>query len=176
MHTDEWPVIDTHTEYANEWFTAGYDLVRCPDGVERRFYWTDPPDGAEVVAIDDDELILIEQYRPRFRETVLECPGGGVDPGETPCEAGRRELREETGHHADEVSELLTYYPSPWMRMQRTVVFASGLSSVDADHGPHEFPNVRRVSIDDAFEIAQNLPVSGLLVEPLLIARFFDVL
>ena len=68
---------------------------------EGEFYVIDAPDWVNVVALTDrDELLLIEQWRHGVDHATLEIPGGMVDPGETPLEAARRELLEETGYRA----------------------------------------------------------------------------
>ena len=49
---------------------------------------------------------LVRQFRPAVEMVTLELPGGHVDPDETPAEAARKELREETGLIADELISL----------------------------------------------------------------------
>jgi 8-oxo-dGTP pyrophosphatase MutT (NUDIX family) len=51
-------------------------------------------------------VLIVRQYRPAVEHETLELPSGLVDPGETPKEAARRELLEETGYEAGEM-ELL---------------------------------------------------------------------
>ncbi|MGN9845358.1 NUDIX hydrolase [Nonomuraea sp. H19] len=62
---------------------------------------TDAPDdrpAARVVCLDrDGRVLLLHWYDRVARMDVWEPPGGGIDPGETPLEAARRELTEETG-------------------------------------------------------------------------------
>ncbi|MGP3915735.1 NUDIX hydrolase [Nonomuraea sp. 10N515B] len=61
---------------------------------------TDPSDrpAARVVCLDrDGRVLLMHWYDHVSRSDVWEPPGGGIDPGETPLEAARRELAEETG-------------------------------------------------------------------------------
>ena len=59
-------------------------------------------DWCNVVAVTpDDCLVLVWQYRFGIEGFSLEIPGGVVDPGESPEQAARRELQEETGYVAD---------------------------------------------------------------------------
>ncbi len=72
------------------------------------------PDWCNVVAVTpDDELVLVWQHRFGTDALSLELPGGMIDRGEAPAAAARRELREETGFVADEVTPLLTVHPNP---------------------------------------------------------------
>jgi 8-oxo-dGTP pyrophosphatase MutT (NUDIX family) len=60
----------------------------------------DPSDrpAARVVCLDrDGRVLLLHWYDHVARTDLWEPPGGGIDPGETPLEAARRELEEETG-------------------------------------------------------------------------------
>jgi len=51
-----------------------------------------------IVCVDASGRILLLRWRdPHDGSYLWEPPGGGIDPGETPIEAARRELTEETG-------------------------------------------------------------------------------
>ncbi|WP_449060302.1 NUDIX hydrolase [Planomonospora algeriensis] len=53
---------------------------------------------ARAVCVDGSGRVLLMHWRDAVSgQTVWEPPGGGIDPGETPLEAARRELAEETG-------------------------------------------------------------------------------
>lgn len=168
----EWPLLDTVVEYETPYFESGYDLVERPDGVRGRYYWLHPPDAATVVAVTGaGEVVLVEQYRPRQRRRLLECPGGAVDAGESAREAGRRELREETGYRAGELEVLTEYYPSGWDRYSRTVLAATDLTPGDPAHDEGEFIEVRTLDPEAALARAREPPAHGWLLTPLLLAR-----
>jgi len=71
-----------------------------------------------IVAItQDDEIVLVEQFRPPIRSYVLELPAGLVgdldeDPNESKLNAAQRELLEETGFQSDDWQEIFTGPPS----------------------------------------------------------------
>jgi 8-oxo-dGTP pyrophosphatase MutT (NUDIX family) len=58
-------------------------------------------------------VVLIRQLRQGSQAVTLEIPGGLVDPGETPTQAGARELREETGYLTRELVHMGQVNPNP---------------------------------------------------------------
>jgi ADP-ribose pyrophosphatase len=71
------------------------------------YYMLDVPDYVAVIACTrEGRLVLVKQHRPVVGHDVIELPSGHVDPGETPEQAARRELKEETGMIAADI-ELL---------------------------------------------------------------------
>jgi 8-oxo-dGTP pyrophosphatase MutT (NUDIX family) len=78
------------------------------------FYRIESPAWVNVVALTPrDELVMVRQFRQGSRELTLEIPGGIVDPGETPAQAARRELLEETGYGAERLESLGSINPNP---------------------------------------------------------------
>lgn len=167
----EWPVHDSTVAWETEYFDAGYDRVERPGGERANYYWLSPGDSVSIVAVHEGEVVMVEQYRPRQRERFRSCPVGGVDPGESFEEAGRRELREETGYRADDVELLQRYYSEGWLRKERGVVFADGLTPGEQDTDEGEFVDVVTVPVDEAIETARGEPANGWTLTPLLLAR-----
>ena len=108
-----------------------------PDGEAVDYDIKVEPDTAAVVALtDEDEVVLVREYRPGPEELVLELPGGAIEPGEEPVEAARRELLEETGFEGDlrPVAKLLD---CAYSTRERYAFAATGCRRV-AEPSPHD--------------------------------------
>ena len=168
----EWDVIESVVEYETGWYAGGYDLVEQPDGSEKRYYWAELPPAAVVVAVDGDEVVLVEQYRPAVGESFLELPAGIVEPGESFAEAGARELREETGYRAGAATTVETFWVATGvLRHRRGIVVAEDLTTGEVDHDGNEFLGVTTRPIEGALAAARDPPVSDATLEGLLLAE-----
>ena len=172
-HTDhDWPVIESVAEYETGWYTGGYDLVRQPDGSEKRYYWAALPPAVVVVATSGEEMVFVEQYRPAIGEGCLELPAGIVEDGESYTTAGARELREETGFDPGGVSLLEDFWVATGvLRHERAIVFAEGLEPVGRELDDNEFLSVRTLPVEEALDAARQAPANDATIEGLLLAR-----
>lgn len=81
---------------------------------EGEFVYLDSADWVNVIALTpENRVVMIEQFRHGLGEVTLEIPGGMVDPGESPADACRRELLEETGYAGDAVEIIGCVSPNP---------------------------------------------------------------
>lgn len=168
----DWTVLESETEYETGWYTGGYDLVEQPDGSTKRYYWAELPPAVVLVAVADDQVVFVEQYRPTIRESQLELPAGIVEDGESYTEAGARELREETGFDPSGVSLLQEYKVATGvLRHERGIVFAEGLEPVARELDENEFLAVRAMPRDEAIARAREGPTNDATIDGLLLAK-----
>jgi ADP-ribose pyrophosphatase len=168
----DWPVLDSQVEYETGWYTGGYDEVEQPDGSSKRYYWAELPDAAVVVSVLDGELLMVEQFRPTIREHCLELPAGIVESGESFADAGRRELREETGFEAEKCRLLQAVdCTTGLLRHRRGIVWAEGLEPARRKLDGSEFLAVRTVPVEEALETVREPPTNDATLEGILLAR-----
>ncbi len=98
------------------------------------YYITDLADGVHVIAVTpDDEVVMVRQFRAGSGVDSLETPGGLLDPGEDPGDAGARELLEETGYAGDPPVRLGVLRPNPaLLSMAISTVVITGARPVAA--------------------------------------------
>jgi ADP-ribose pyrophosphatase len=88
--------------------------LRAPDGSEIVRDVLRHPGGVGVLAVENDRVWLVRQFRAALGRPMLEIAAGKRDlSGEPPLEGGRRELEEELGMTAAEWVSLGTLAPSP---------------------------------------------------------------
>ena len=108
---------------------------------------------AVILAIEDGDVILVEQYRVPLGRNCLELPAGLIgdeEAGEAVETAAARELEEETGYRSAHIEVVGCFYSSPGMVSESfTLVRASGLTKVGEGGGTDgEDITVHRVALN----------------------------
>lgn len=139
----DWKLLSSNYLYKDGWFTARRDRCEMPSGkIVDPYYVLEYPNWVNAVALTaSDEILLIRQYRHALSRTILEIPGGCMDPGDkSPADAMRRELMEETGYAFDTLEPLGEVSPNPSTNTNLTYMFlATGGRRVGAqDLDPNE--------------------------------------
>jgi ADP-ribose pyrophosphatase len=108
-----WLTLGSEYLYRNPWCAFRVDEVRLPDGAEIEYGILESGGFAAVVPITDEgRVVLVRQWRQPLGDFTLELPSGGVDDGEEPEAAARRELFEETGYRAEGLAHLVSVHTS----------------------------------------------------------------
>ena len=90
------------------------DTVRATQGRETTREIVEHADCVAIVAVNnDDNVLLVKQFRKAVEEELLEIPAGGIEPGEDPVAAVQREMREETGYRPGRVELMGGFYSTP---------------------------------------------------------------
>ena len=98
--------------------------LEAENGDTRQALVVEVPEWVNMIALDDDRnVLLVQQWRYGVAAPTLEIPGGMVDPGESPAEAARRELLEETGYRARHWTRLGVVEPNPAIFDNRCTTF-----------------------------------------------------
>lgn len=104
------------------------DTERDASGREHTYIFGTGPDIAQAVPLwDDGTVTLVSQRRYGLRARSIEVPGGHVDPGESPLDGARRELREETGISARRLTPVTSYLLAIKLQQRFHVFLAEGL-------------------------------------------------
>jgi ADP-ribose pyrophosphatase len=139
--------LKTEVAFATPWFQI---LGKTMRHGEEPYYSLRLPDYVSVVALTEEQHVLIvRQYRPAVERDTLELPSGLVDAGETPEEAARRELLEETAYEGGEWEVLGAMEPDTGRLGNRIwSAVAKGVRRV-ADRAPEEGIEVLTWSLDE---------------------------
>ena len=90
------------------------DTIEEPDGKTTTREIIEHADCVAVVALDkQNNVVMVRQLREAVDKTLLEIPAGGIDPGEEPVDAVRRELQEEIGFLPQKIERLGGFYATP---------------------------------------------------------------
>ena len=138
-------------------FTIRRDHLTTPNGRETKFDIIEH--GGSVVIIPVDEkgnVLLVRQYRHATRGELLELPAGTLDNNEDPEVCAAREIREETGMAAGELTKLGEFYLAPGYSTEFMVVFlATSLSHNPLEADADEFLSVESIPIAEAIKMAE---------------------
>ena len=120
------------------------DTVKLPGGRQTTREVVEHEDVVAVVAVDaEDNVLLVKQFRKPVEKELLEIPAGGIDPGETPDEAVRREMREETGFLPQKLEKLGGFYSSPGFCTEYLYLYLA----TDLIHSPLQAEDSQSISL-----------------------------
>lgn len=78
------------------------------------YYVLELANWVNCIAIDeDDNVMMLRHYRHGVQKYLMEFIGGGMEENESPEEAAKREVEEETGYTGGAIYHVGTSYPNP---------------------------------------------------------------
>jgi ADP-ribose pyrophosphatase len=111
--TFEERTISMEEIYKGRIITVQKHNVTLPNGHTTTREVVKHPGAVAILAIHEDKVLLIRQFRKAMEEVLIEIPAGKVEPGERRDDTARRELEEETGYTSDHLTHVYDFYVSP---------------------------------------------------------------
>jgi ADP-ribose diphosphatase len=106
--------LSTQQIYQGRAVNIRVDTVEKAGGTKTTREVVEHSDCIAVVAVDEQgNVLLVRQFRHAVDKFLLEVPAGGIDPGEEPVDAVRRELQEEIGYFPWRIDKLGGFYATP---------------------------------------------------------------
>ena len=137
------------------------DKVTLPNNKIGFREWINHPGAACIIPLlSENKIILVKQYRYPIREETIEIPAGKIDLGEDPEKCAYRELEEETGYKAKELTLLTSFYPAIGFANEKIWIYlAKNLVKSNSNTDKDEF--VETISVD--LNIALDMVAKGMI-------------
>ena len=161
-------ILASDTAWSGKIFNVERMEVRLPSGRCSVRDVVRHPGAVAVVALTEmGKIALVRQYRTSLDRVTVEIPAGKLEPGEDPLEAARRELVEETGYAAGELTPLVSVAPAPGYTDEVVRVYLARDLAFTAQHTDgDEFLNVDLVPLGEV----RSAVLSGAVIDAKTVA------
>ena len=146
--------VEKNLLYRGKILALREDDVTLPNGRAAKRVVVEHRGGVAVLAVDERGYVpIVRQYRYAVGAHLWEIPAGKLEEGEEPDAAIVRELREETGLVAGQMTSLGMFYPTCGYSNEIIRLYlATDLSYVGAKPDEDEFLEIKYVKIDELYE------------------------
>ncbi|MEJ2759690.1 MAG: NUDIX hydrolase [Anaerolineales bacterium] len=154
----EFKILNTQSIFKGHAFKLWVERVQYPDGREVSFEIIRHPGAVTILPIDDDGMVwFVRQYRPTIRKMFLELPAGTLEVGEAPEVTASREIREEIGMAAGELTHLGGFYASPGYSTEYLHAFlAKNLEPSPLTQDDGELIEIEQYSLNEIFTMVED--------------------
>jgi len=135
MKPEKWELLSRKRDDSYGIFTIRTDRCLSPrTGRKHDFFILESSPWVNIIALTgDQQVLLVRQFRHGTGEVTLEIPGGLVERGDTPIDAARRELLEETGYSSQVMRSLGAVHPNPAIQNNKCFTFLARHVELTAD-------------------------------------------
>lgn len=139
-------------------------IFKMPDGLEDEYtiYGAPGSQSAAVIALTPDyRVVIARQFRPGPEAIFDELPGGSVEKGESPLDAARRELKEETGYEPGRIEPLGTNWRDAYINGRSNYFIAYDCVKTGAPQpDEREFIELALITIEELLHNATHARMS----------------
>lgn len=155
LKTSPYQLLRSREIFRNPWIRLRQDEVRRQDGTHTSFGVVDMKAGSSILAFDSRrEVYLVREYKYAVARESLEVISGGIEPGEPPLDAARRELKEEAGLEAAEWVDMGLIEPFTSVIASPNYLFmALGVREGASRPDDGEMVSVEKVPFERALEM-----------------------
>lgn len=150
--------LSVNTIFKGKIIDVHVDDIELPDGKKAKREVVEHSGGVCVAPLtDNDELLMVRQFRYPFSRELLEVPAGKLEKGEDPLDAGIRELEEECGVVADKVISLGEIYPTVAYCSEIIRMYAAmDLHKTKQNLDDGEFLHIEKVKFSEALSMVMS--------------------
>lgn len=146
--------ISSETKYKGKILNLRIDTVESVNGESTREIVEHSGGAVVLPLLPNKNVVMIRQFRKPIERDVLEIPAGKIEQGESPEETAFRELREETGYKANNMTLLTKMYPSVGYSEELLYIYlATDLEPGETDFDENEDIDTYSYHIDDLYEM-----------------------
>ena len=155
-------ILSSEQVFAGRVIEVFVDSVMLPDGREASWERVAHPGAVGIVPVlADGTVLMVRQFRNAVGGELLEIPAGKLDNNEPPRRCAERELAEEVGMKAGELTKLAEFYNSPGFSDEYFHLYlARGLSPADGEKDADEFLEVERYGLDELLAMVSRAEIT----------------
>ena len=157
MHLEE-KTVESKKVYKGRIFDVTCDTALLENGKTAQRDVVHHSGGVTVIPVtENNEILMVKQYRYPHHKVMLEIPAGKLEAGEKHYDCGKRELLEETGCTCTSYEYLGEIVPTPaYVSEVIHIYMAKGLEYSAQNLDDDEFLDVEKVPLEKAVEMVMN--------------------